>query len=31
MSKHTFEFKKNSIADWIGRDLSVALRGGGKE
>ena len=27
MSKHTFEFKKNSIADWIGRDLSVALRG----
>lgn len=30
MSKHTFEFKKNSIADWIGRDLSVALRGGVK-
>lgn len=30
MTNYNHKFKKNLIADWIGRNLSSALRGGGK-
>lgn len=28
MTNYNYKFKKNLIADWIGRDLSAAIRGG---